>query len=223
MRGRFAGFAVMVLSLGVSAAVPAQATTVLDQVSVNIDQVNFGAVESSPPTFGRAQTFTAGITGWLAAIEVWSSLRDTRLVTALRLDLLDVVSGLPVGGLTGAADDPSVLASVNGSAQVDAYSIFRLVRFDFRASGVWMEAGDQLAFMTFLQAPGFIGDTDAYSGGTSYSFNTLFDRPDWSNPGGDLAFRTYMEPAPVPLPASALLLAGGLVVLAGLRRRRQSR
>lgn len=92
--------------------------------------------------------------------------------------------------------------------------------YDVSALNISVSAGDVLAFKVWA---GQVFTSGNYPGGAAFYFNTDYARNDWAFPGGyDLIFRTYVEDgsaAPVPLPASGLLL--GAFTAVGLARARR--
>ena len=175
-----------------------------------LDQENAGAaidlVQGSVGTdSGRAQTFTVGVDGVLSTIEFLAGAGFSD-----RLDILTTASGVPFGGgpLT-----PLVLGTVHtGVTQGNWLS------YDVSALNISVAVGDVLAFKIWA-ASAF--NSGAYSGGGAYFFVNIPGVNTWLSSGdSDLIFRTYVEdgsaaPAPVPLPASGLLL-GAVAAAAGL-------
>ncbi len=192
-------------------AASAQAIPVLDQESTG--PLNGSGSGSHGTDFGRAQTFTVGVDGVLSTIMFLGagSFSD-------RLDILSTAGGVPVGG---SPSDSTVLGTVHtGVAQGDWLS------YDVSALNISVAVGDVLAFKVWA---GHRSTSGSYSGGAAYFFNSGFGYDDWilhaDANAADLAnliFRTYVEDgsaAPVPLPASGLML--GSIAVAGLMRGRR--
>ena len=183
----------------------AKAIPVLDQENTGtaIDMVD----GSSGTDRGRAQTFTVGVNGVLSTIEFLTGTGFSD-----RLDILSTFEGVPFGGgpLT-----PTVLGTVQTGVKQGNW-----LSYDVSALNISVTAGDVLAFKIWA---GSAFNSGAYTGGGAYFFVTLPGVNTWLSSGdSDLIFRTYVEDgsaAPVPLPASGLLLGG--VALAGLVRARK--
>ena len=183
--------ALWTLGLLMSVVAPASAQLALDQEAANSDPDSglFGL-----GTLSRAQTFTVGIAGTLGIVEIKVSGGATTT-----LEIQPTAGGLPV---FGSAALGSATASFVGTSAESAYA-----PFDFSTAGIQVEAGDVLAIVnpggTTIQTgttPFWhrIRSTVQYPGGTSYA--TSGSSPAAYAPsGGDLGFRTYVDPKP-PVP-----------------------
>lgn len=217
--------AVVLLSAGLMLAPHLAAAPILDQS-------NSGQNFYSPlgPTFVQnemtaemAQTFTPGISGYLASISVDLLTLDYVSVTPISLELVSVDSnGLP---------DVSSPLSTAVTQQIPPGNGF--TSFDFTSQNIYLSSGQQVAYwLTADPVNGFsrwIGsDNDSYSGGTAYfrfpgatDGSPLSFTDSAANTHTDAYFQTFMDPAPAPTPepASMALLGLGLTAIGLLRRR----
>ena len=168
-----------------------------------------------------AQTFTVGVSGYLTRVEVLLT-HDTGLGSAM-LDVRPTLGGVPVED--GALALAHALLSVTTN---DRSSPTALVAADLSAFSIPVVRGDVLALV--LQGPeaNWWGQTNAtYDRGELFirspSLGTAtFTRPVGNSPNElpyDLAFRTWVDPAPIPEPCTLLLVATGLACLAVRARR----
>lgn len=184
-----------------------------------------------------AQTFTAGLSGRLSGIDLFISKSNssTGYQYGLRVDIRPVESnGEPVYA------DTSALGTENLGAAEIPYTPNggSWVNVAFGSSIVNVIQGTQYAIVIVPNNPdrveagpypfswyggmGTIYD-GPYSGGMAYRRDVINYPGTWlqyENQSKDaLGFRTYVQTNPVPIPASLLLLAPGLVGLVRLRRK----
>lgn len=209
-------FAVLV---AVVLAAPVSAGTVLDQNFVTTDNPNsntgVGLASSS-----LAQTFTVGLDGTLAAVE-FNILKNSEPVFDLTVDIRTLIGGAPDPLAANALGTTTVAAADIGTFNANPYP-WTSIRVDFGAAGIAVSAGDMLAFVLTGGPYGVQTDyTDSYAGGQRWS------QSGYGNPFGvlataDLAFKTYVDVAAVPIPAALPLLATALagLGLAAWRARR---
>jgi hypothetical protein len=177
------------------------ASPILDQ-SYQETETIFGGWSRNNNTFGRTQTFTVGLDGILARVDVMTSAMPDRV------RILQTSGGTPVGGALGLG----VLAeSTAGVVNGDWYS------FDFTAENFVLTAGEVYGIEPMGETgPGWSGElTGTYTGGQSYFFNTSSSILNWTLYSGDFFFQTFV----VPEPGAAMLFAAGALLTALLRRR----
>jgi hypothetical protein len=200
---------------------------VIDQQFIPIVGSSFEATIqplASGPTYG--QTFTVGISGQLVGADLaLDGVVHGRTLNDVLVEVTTMLGGFPTS---------NVLASGTisaGSIPVGfANGIFTHVDF---SSGPAVTAGQQLALLFFGEGdltsdPNVLGQNSSgilYPGGQGviFAFGTWHPAVEFFQPGqagsDDFAFRTYV--APVPEPASFLLLCSGIVGV--LTRRRNAR
>ena len=196
---------------GVLAAIAsgsARAAVLLDQVSAGT--FNSVAGLSNGSTFGRSQTFTVGLAGILDSVEV-SFFPPSGAPTTLRI--LATSGGVPIGGAAGS----TVLATSTLVTGVGG-----VFTFDLSPSALAVAVGDVLAIEPFGSGSWLGTSTNPYAPGSDHFFSAPSPNTWTVNSGSDNFFRTFVQVAQVPEPASLTLFAAGLAALGliGWRRRR---
>jgi hypothetical protein len=168
-----------------------------------------------------AQTFTVGVSGYLTRVELLLT-HDTGLGSAM-LDLRPTLGGVPVED--GALALAHALLSVTTN---DRSAPTALVAADLSAFSIPVVRGDVLALVLQDPEANWWGQTNAtYDRGELFirspSLGTAtFTRPVGNSPNElpyDLAFRTWVDPAPIPEQGTLLLVSTGLACVAVRARR----
>jgi len=209
-----------------SSALPLSAA-VLDQSWEFTARSNWASVgvASPPGALVRAQSFTSGLTGTLAAVDVLYLSREASvtepLVIEVRRSLGDTPAATPLASLSVAADD----ITPNGTNEPTSD-----VHFELGSWAIPVSAGEKLFIVLASDAVAGARDgywwvenilqTPLYAGGEAWR---KFGAGAWDNEDDgsiwqhDFGFRSYVQP--VPLPAALPLLGGAIVVLLERRRR----
>jgi len=191
---------------------PATAATIaFDQGFDPGTTVNFGGGVGGDD-YEVAQTFTVGLTGTLARLDLF--INATVIAGDLFVKLLPTVGGVPV---QSTALNLLSVTIPYGAVPIDPPNPTAFYSLDLSAFGFVVTAGDVLAIM--LSGTGNYGfggqNNDPYAAGQFYERRTSQTLA-WSVPTvaplADLAFRTYVdvEPEPIPEPVSLFLVAAGL-------------
>ncbi len=202
-------------------ASPSQAAPVLDQ-SFDAFLAGADSAVSLNANFAHAQSFTAGIAGQLTSVDLQIRRLDFNLPASdLTFDILPIAGGFPSGPALGSgtialADIPDLDFS-DGS----------FVSVDLSAFNIFVEVGDVLAIaLEHLNAGAYVWLSipvgNLYANGSQ--FVSLPPGPfDFEQAGGDLGFRSFVDPdatQPVPEPGTLASLAFGLLLFGFARRQR---
>lgn len=220
----------MTLMTSVQSAI---AAPVLDQsviypVSGGIS--SYTIYETPTNRYVLAQTFTAGISGQLTAINLGLFDKATEDLT---ISILGTSGGLPdltqllISGTLTPSDvdnDPFTLETVDFSSYLfdvvagNMYAIMLSSTTPFLREYDWTRG----SFDTFTGDP--LSPADPYAGGVGYFSND--GGTTWTalmNFSQDFSFQTFVDPNPVPEPGSIGLILMGLVLCRVLSARRHDR
>jgi hypothetical protein len=203
--------------------------TVAEADPVRVDQMvtpNSGDHATVSGDIVQAQTFTVGTTGTLASLDLYISWTQTitDVPGSLLVDIRPTTNGVPV--LDSAAAFTSFSFRPSGAPTSPPGRLFTV---DLSGAGLNVYAGELLAFALrspeslFLRAEYQFGaaSTNPYSRGALFTAAPSLGLPEMTkDPRFDLAFTTYVSPAPVPEPATLTLVGIGLAGY-GWRARRQ--
>jgi hypothetical protein len=218
--------ALLAVCLGVPQV--ARSAPVLDQAFVPVylgqPDVVFGTMYASLGMGLRAQTFTVGLTGVLTSFDV---LLDTTGLGAgeRTFDILGTIGGVPdvasapLASVTipFAGDSTGFYAgSLGVPLPVGAGGVFAIADRGLQGDGAYW-----VGHYDYADDPAFSALLSHYAGGAAYG-------PTFTEPvglfGGDLGFRTYVDPdsaqpPSIPEPATLLLLGTGMALALVSRRR----
>lgn len=217
------GVAILVLAAGTGSALP-----VLDQqnVSAGGGSTSFGVFTAVIPGVGTLvtsqtvyQTFTVGIAGLLTQIDVEvGNSTDPTPIEPIDLALTATSGGVPTASLASASLAPPALGE----------TVFRSA--DLSGAGISVTVGQVLAIRLSSTTSGgyqWFQSGDTYPGGLQFVEHipppTVGGDPLTAFPDTDMAFRTFVDPAPVPEPGTLLLLGSGLGSFGAVAWRRHRR
>ena len=199
----------------------AYSATVLDQFFIPDDHNLIAGIGVfvDPPwegiTLTRAQTFTVGVSGDLASVDVLVS--ESLSNADLKIEIWDASSLL-----SGATGSPLATGWLLAEEVPPSPETFNTVGFGDAAPSVF--AGQELAIVfhtdSIIGAWSIGGESDdqaTYLGGTGLYKSS--DR-DWTVESADFGFKTYVSI--IPIPAAVWLFGSGLLGLIGLARRKKS-
>ena len=194
------------LVVGIAAGGLSAEAAILDQ---EFDP-NPGSLEAHNGLLYRAQTFTVGKAGKLAAVAPYMGG-----IGSSTFEIWPTAGGIPFPVPT----QPLATTTLNyatGSTQIRDF-----VPWDVSSANIQVQVGDVLAIVQIGNSHTGTGSwwgvsADLYSGGAGFTTITTAPTGDWMGLNWDLGFQTYVEG--VPEPAALLLSAFGLTVV-GMRRR----
>ncbi len=170
-------------------------------------QDNQGGMTAPTSSWKMGQTFTAGITGTLDHLEI--GFTSTGATT---WEIWDTTGGMPGGTILGSVTIPDDMS-------------LGWNNIDLSSEAISINAGSMYTIVTYFSPGGYEAlysefDPDSYSAGqllidfgSGWEVFSTFG-------GGDLQFRTYVEPSTIPVPGTILLASFG-TALVGLLRKRQ--
>jgi hypothetical protein len=183
-----------------AAAGPAQAAGTLDQqqtsapshVGVQGPGFTWESGSIAYPGLAEAQTFTAGVTGGLDRVELSLRQDDHSDGSPLTVEIRNVAAGAPGTGVLATAELAASEIPPDGSPLAFVPANF--------SPAVPVTAGTQYAIVAYTANQGAywwgLDTLDVYPGGqTSYRLSS--PPGTWTTPDfpGDVAFKTYVEPA----------------------------
>ena len=213
MKKLFSLAALLVFVLPVSAG----AVPILDQENSGTPTLSQG-IGNVPGSFGNpvtAQTFTVGIAGTLAAVDVFITNQSSGSVTGTDLvaEIFAIAANVPSGAALAST-------TINEAAIPTGFGFFNI---DFSSFGLNVNIGQQLAIVlresnnnpnTIYSWAGTANDS--YAGG----MRTFDIGGGFVNTTTDFFFRTFVDTVAVPEPGTLALFSIGLAAM-GLTRRRK--
>ena len=189
-----------------------------------LDQENFGnltlsqGIGSVPGSFGNpvtAQTFTVGIAGTLAAVDVFINNQSSGSITGTDLvaEIFGIAAGVPAGGALAST-------TINEALIPGGFGFFNI---DFSSFGLNVSIGQQLAIVLRESSnnPNTVyswagSNSDSYAGG----MRTFDIGSGFVNTTTDFYFRTFVESVEVSEPPTLLLMGLALAAAGFVRGRR---
>jgi len=212
-------------------ALPAVAVPVLDQSVIyptSGGSSSYSIYETPANQYVLAQTFTAAISGQLTAVSLglFDKATENLVVSILGTSggLPDLTDPLVSGALTPSDvdNDPFSLETVDLSSYLfdvvagEMYAIMLSSTTPFQHEYDWVRG----SFDTFTGDD--LSPADPYAGGVGYYSNN--GGSTWAaltNFSQDFSFQTFVEPSPVPEPASIGFIVAGLAFYGFLSSRRR--
>ncbi len=192
------GGLIMLLVLA-SGAIAAQADT-LDQQQTGAIIAQGIAGPSNMYPVSEAQTFTAGLSGWIGRVQLWVSGDDSD-TGGLTVEIRTVSSGAPSATVLASTSVPAAaISSTGGWAEADF------------SSPAPVSSGTQYAIVAYAGGSDVLGwyseNGNPYAGGEQY-FSSASPPSSWTatTSSTDLAFREYVESS---LPGTATAAPGSL-------------
>jgi len=217
MRRFLAPLAVALLTITASTGA-SDAAPVLDQ---SFDPGPAGTASGISGEVDKAQTFTVGLAGTLARVDVDIQRADATVTDPLLFDVrATTAGGAPIESNSTTLASLSIPA-VNVSLTRGFFSV------DVSAFGIPVTPGEILAIV--LRKPGepdvdyswFGNQSGGYPAGAGYFRNPTAGFATWTPLGEeDLGFKSFVA---VPAPSAVVLFAVGIGALAGLTWRRHRR
>jgi hypothetical protein len=203
------------LGLTIGTAGRAEAAFVLDQSYMAVPGQGFEAAIATIQSV--AQSFTAGLAGQLAEVDVQIGQSTGTTGDDVTLTIRSVAGGVPAAALF---QKTIPLATIPG------LTFTSMTAVDVSAAGIMVNPGDLLAITLSRNAPGsppwvlWQSNEAGYARGTGFTGNPGA----WTAQTYDFGFRTFVQTSAVPEPSSLALST--LAAVAGLgyaaRRHRAS-
>jgi hypothetical protein len=202
-----------VLACLLGAASSANATPVLDQSQLSYDIGVPFIFSPTFPDYPLGQSFTAGLSGVLADINVFANGDITGGGNTLTLD---IYAGNGVGGTLLGSETQAATITYNAGLNLNVLSV------NVSGLGIDVKSGSQYTFAFTnlggsgdLATQGILGsDSNPYAGGQIYTGPGYGSPAQW-----DLAFQT--EVSAIPEPKTSVLMLAGLALWGCIGSRRK--